>query len=88
LVLSDQLAEPVADLGTAIVSILAIDRLGWELLRLSGGRRGFGKRADFLDRADADAVGFAQGRLTARVSATRISAPWTRGDTLDGSASP
>src|SRR4051812_46328209 len=27
-------------------------------------------------------------RLTARVSAIRISAPWTRGETFDGSASP
>src|SRR5205814_10221069 len=27
-------------------------------------------------------------RLTARVSATRISAPWTRYETFDGSASP
>src|ERR1700688_2346416 len=29
-----------------------------------------------------------KARLTARVSATRISAPWTSSETLDGSASP
>src|SRR5580658_159737 len=29
-----------------------------------------------------------RARLTARVSATRISAPWTRKETLEGSASP
>ena len=32
LVLTDELAEAVADFGTAVVSVLAIDRLGWELL--------------------------------------------------------
>src|SRR5207249_9694807 len=31
---------------------------------------------------------FRNARFTARVSATRISAPWTRGETLDGSALP
>ncbi len=59
--LADQLAEAVADLGATVVSVLSIDRLGWELLRLPRGRSGFGKRPDFLDRADADAVGLAQG---------------------------
>ena len=34
LVLGDELAEAVADLGSTVVSVLAIDRLGWELLRL------------------------------------------------------
>jgi hypothetical protein len=34
LVLADELAEAVADLGSTVVSVLAIDRLGWELLRL------------------------------------------------------
>ena len=61
LMLADELAEAVADFGAAVVSVLAIDRLGRELLRLPGGRSRFGKRADFLDRADADAVGLAQG---------------------------
>ncbi len=32
LVLTDQLAEAVADFGSAVVSVLPIDRLGWELL--------------------------------------------------------
>ena len=39
-------------------------------------------------RARADAVGLAQGPVDRRVSATHISAPCTRGETLDGSASP
>src|SRR6266851_4183473 len=61
LVLADELAKAVANLGTTVVSVFAIDLLGREFLRLSGGRSRFGKRADFLDRADADAVGLAQG---------------------------
>ncbi len=40
LVLADQLAEAVANLGSAVVSVLSIDRLGRELLRLPGGRSG------------------------------------------------
>src|SRR6202035_3608719 len=63
LVLADQLAEAVADLGSAVVSVLAIDRLGREFLRLPGGRSRFGERADLLDRADADAVGLAQSAV-------------------------
>ena len=61
LMLADQLAEAVADLGAAVVSVPSIDRLGWEFLRLAGGESRFGKGADFLDRADADAVGLPQG---------------------------
>jgi hypothetical protein len=61
LVLADELAESVADLGTAIVSVLSVDWLGWDVLRLPGGRNRFGKRADLLDRADADTVGLAKG---------------------------
>src|ERR1700722_1016582 len=61
LVLADQLAEAVTDLGSAVVSVLSIDRLRREFLRLPGGRSGFRKRPDFLDRADADAVSLAQG---------------------------
>ena len=38
LVLADQLAEAVANFGAVVVSVLAIDRLGWDLLRLPGGR--------------------------------------------------
>jgi hypothetical protein len=57
-VLADQLAEAIADLGATTVPV---DRLGRELLRLPRGWSRFGKRADLLDRADADAVGLAQG---------------------------
>ena len=32
--LADQLAEAIAHLGSAVVSVLAIDRLGWKPLRL------------------------------------------------------
>jgi hypothetical protein len=38
LMLADELAEAVAYFGAAIVAVLAIDRLGWDLLRLPGGR--------------------------------------------------
>jgi len=40
LMLTDQLAQAVADSGPALVSVLAIDRLGWELLRLPGSNFG------------------------------------------------
>ena len=49
LVLTDQLAEAIAQLRTAVVAVLAIDRLGRELLRVAGGSSRFGKRPDFLD---------------------------------------
>jgi hypothetical protein len=61
LVLADELAEAVADFGTAIVSVLAIDWLGRKLLRLAGRWSRLGKGAELFDRADADAVGLAQG---------------------------
>jgi len=59
--LADELAQTVAHLGSTVVSVLAIDGLGRELLRLPGGRSRFGERADFLDRTDTDAIGLAQG---------------------------
>jgi hypothetical protein len=43
LVLTDQLAEAVADFGPAVVSVLTIHRLGRELLRLARGGNWFGK---------------------------------------------
>ena len=58
--LADQLTEAVADFGSTIVAILSIDRLRTQLLCLLGGRTQFGERADFLNRADADAIGLAQ----------------------------
>jgi hypothetical protein len=55
--LADPLAQTGVDLGPAVVSVLPIDRLGPELLRLPGARSRFGERTDFLDRANADAIG-------------------------------
>ena len=63
LMLADQLAEAVADLGAAVVSVFTVDRLGRDLLRVARRRSGFTKRPDLLDRADADAVGLAQGAV-------------------------
>jgi hypothetical protein len=62
-VLADQLAEAVADFGPAVVSVLSIDRLRWEFPRLARGGNWFGKGSDFLNRADADAVGLAQSSV-------------------------
>ena len=50
-------------LASESVSFLPIDRLGPELLRLPGRRNRLGQRPDFLDRADTDAVGLAQGAV-------------------------
>jgi hypothetical protein len=61
LMLADELTETVTDFGTAVVSVLAIDRLGRKLLRLPGGWSRFRKRPNLLDRADTDAIGLAQG---------------------------
>jgi hypothetical protein len=60
LMLADELAEAVADLGPTIVSVFPIDRLRREPLRLLRGGNWFGKRTDLLDGADADAVGLAE----------------------------
>src|SRR4029077_9394987 len=63
LVLVDELAEPGTPFGATIVSVLSIDRLRWELLRLPGRRTRFGERPNLFDRADADAVGLSQGAV-------------------------
>ena len=55
LVLADELAETVADLGASAIPV-PIRLLGRKLLK---GRDG----PDFLDRADADAIGLAQGTI-------------------------
>ena len=86
LMLADDLAEPIADCATAAV---AVGRLWRELLRLSRAaavarRR---TRSPRPSRCRCRRL-CASARLTARVSATRISAPWTRDETLEGSASP
>jgi hypothetical protein len=48
LVLADQLTEAVADLRAAVVSVLAIDWLGWKFLRLPGGWSGFRKQTGIV----------------------------------------
>jgi len=58
LMLADDLAEAVADFRAAVVPVGGLRR---EVLRVPGERSGVGKRTNPLDRADADAVGFAQG---------------------------
>jgi hypothetical protein len=40
LVLADELAEAIPDFGASVFSVLSIDRLGRELLRLAGGLSG------------------------------------------------
>ena len=46
-----------------IVSVLAVDRLRRNLLRLASGGNWFSKGPDLLDRTDADAVGLAQSPI-------------------------
>ncbi len=58
--LSNNLAEAVADLRAAVIPV---GRLGRDLFRFAGGLRWLGERPDLLDRADADAVGLAQGAI-------------------------
>jgi len=62
LMLTNDLAQAIANLGAAIVPV-SICRLRRKLLRFSGGLRWFSARPDFLNRADADAVGFAEGTV-------------------------
>jgi hypothetical protein len=63
LMLPDQLAEAIANFGPAIIALISIRRLGRKLFRLARARNRFGKRANFFDRADADAIGLAQGTI-------------------------
>src|SRR5438094_6402723 len=58
LMLADELAQAVPDFGAAVTPV---DRLWRELLRLSRGLSSLREGPDFLDRADTDAVGLAQG---------------------------
>ena len=60
--LTNELAKAVANFGAAVVAV-SICRLGREFLRLAGGLRRFGEGTDFLDGADADAVGLAQSAV-------------------------
>jgi hypothetical protein len=85
LMLANELAEAVAGCTLATVPVA---RLGWQFLRFLRGLEFFAERSNLFDGTYADAVGLRMARFTARVSATRISAPWTRNETLEGSASP
>jgi hypothetical protein len=85
--LMDQLAEPVADLVAALVPIVPSDRLGQDLLCLAGDWKPARRTSRSPRPSRCRFRGPLAGRLTALVSATRISAPWTKGDTLVGSAS-
>ena len=74
LVLADDLAKTVADLGaTAVpVSIRVLGRKLFNWIR---------KRPDFLDRANADPVGLAQGAIDgSRLGHTHLGATDERGD--------
>lgn len=59
--LPNDLAEVIANLRGALIPV---GRLGSDLFRLLGGFQWFGKGPNFFDRANADAVGLAQARLT------------------------
>ena len=60
--LADELAEAVADFGAAVVPVRRC-RLGLELLRLARRIAVSANETDLLDRADADAVGLAEGAI-------------------------
>jgi hypothetical protein len=64
LVLADDLAETVADLVTGTIAVpVSVGVLGRKLLCIRGRGLGPGIGPDLLDRADADAVGLAQGAI-------------------------
>lgn len=62
LVLANQLAEAVANLGAAVVPV-SVCRLRRELFRLSARLRWFSKGPDFLDGTDTDAVRLAESTI-------------------------
>ena len=85
LVLADDLAEPVADLVTGTIAVpipVGIFEDG-NLLQ---------SEPEFVPISSTEQIpmpyALRRARLTARVSAMRISAPRTSGETLEGSASP
>src|ERR1035441_9961967 len=64
-VLTDDLAEPVADLmtGTTIAVPVSVGILGRKLTLIGSPRRWTGIRSDLLDRADPDAIRLTQGAI-------------------------
>src|SRR5579864_7795950 len=58
--LTNQLAKAIANLRTSVVSI-SVCGLRRELVRFSRGMCWLGEGPDFLDGADADAIGFTEG---------------------------
>ncbi len=71
-----------------VVSVVPIHRLGG--IFFDSREDGAGSANEPISSTEQMPMPYAlrRARLTARVSATRISAPWTRGETLEGSASP
>jgi hypothetical protein len=84
-VLSDQLAEAVADLG---IAISAIHRLGQLFLRCPRGRCRFVNEPTSSIEQMPIPYALRRARLRSLVSATRIAAPWTRKATFEASAPP
>src|ERR1700722_8986012 len=62
LMLANQLAEAIADLGATIVPV-SVGRLRRELFRLALRLWWFSERTDFLNGTDANAIGLAQGSV-------------------------
>src|SRR5207244_3531675 len=84
LMVADDLAKPIADLRPTVVSI---GRLRRNLAHLP---IGFRLGTEPISSTEQMPIPYAlrSARLTALVSATRISAPFMSGETLEGSASP
>src|ERR1700719_4453188 len=76
--LANYLAGTVANLWGAVISIGSLRR---KLLRASGSLRRSGKRADFLDGTQTDAIGFTQGPIDgSRFGYAHFGSPDKRGD--------